>query len=135
MPTPLLPISIKWIVFEGDKVWMRRNERQERELPGGRLEEGEQPEETVIRELEEELGFEVKVVSCISAYVYAVPLPDGNTRDVFVVNYLCEKVSVVSDFEHIGEMGPAKFELIDVAKVDSEEMPEFYREAIKKAYK
>lgn len=57
----LVPISIKGIVFENGKVWLRKNERDEWELPGGKLEDGEQPKETIIRELKEELGFEVKV--------------------------------------------------------------------------
>lgn len=32
-----LPISVKGIVFQDGKVWLRRNERSEWELPGGKL--------------------------------------------------------------------------------------------------
>lgn len=39
-------ISVKGIVFDDEKVWLRKNERQEWELPGGKLDKGEQPEET-----------------------------------------------------------------------------------------
>lgn len=46
-----VPVSIKGIVFEGDKVWLRKNEW---ELPGGKMDEGEQPHETAIREMREE---------------------------------------------------------------------------------
>lgn len=67
MHTPyLVPISVKGIVFEGDKVWLRQNERNEWELPGGKMDEGEQPEQTVIREMQEELGLDTEVVDIIN---------------------------------------------------------------------
>jgi hypothetical protein len=52
----LVPISVKGIVFEDGKVWLRHNERNEWELPGGKLDEGEQPEETVVREMIKKAG-------------------------------------------------------------------------------
>ena len=67
-----LPISIKGIVFENGKVWLRKNERKEWELPGGKLDKGEQPEQTVVRELKEELGFETQVVDIIQAHLYKI---------------------------------------------------------------
>ena len=42
-----VPISCKGIVFENGRVWIRQNERGEWELPGGKLDPGEQPEDTV----------------------------------------------------------------------------------------
>ncbi len=37
-----VPISVKGIIFENNSVWLRKNEREEWELPGGKLDEGEQ---------------------------------------------------------------------------------------------
>ena len=52
-----ITLSVKGIVFENEKVWLRRNERDEWEIPGGKLERGEQPEATVVREIREDSGW------------------------------------------------------------------------------
>jgi ADP-ribose pyrophosphatase YjhB (NUDIX family) len=41
------PISIKGVVLRDERVLLLKNERQEWELPGGRIEIGETPEECV----------------------------------------------------------------------------------------
>jgi 8-oxo-dGTP pyrophosphatase MutT (NUDIX family) len=53
---PVFPVSVKGVVFVGDRVALLKNERQEWELPGGRQEAGEAPAACVVREIREELG-------------------------------------------------------------------------------
>jgi 8-oxo-dGTP pyrophosphatase MutT (NUDIX family) len=73
MYTPyVVPISVKGIVMEEEKIWLRFNERQEWELPGGKMDAGEQPNETVVRELREELGLEVEPTRLVDAYLYTI---------------------------------------------------------------
>ena len=67
-----VPISVKGIVFEDGKVWLRKNEREEWELPGGKLDQDEQPTETVVREMKEELGFEVTISDLVHAHLYQI---------------------------------------------------------------
>src|SRR4051812_45377878 len=78
-----LPISAKGILLRGDRVLLVKNPRQEFELPGGKLEVGEDPEQCVIREFHEEVGLVVSSPLVVDCWVYAIS-PD---RHVLVVSY------------------------------------------------
>lgn len=132
MNTPyLLPISVKGIVIEDGKVWLRKNERNEWELPGGKLDEGEQPpERTLRREMEEELGFQVLVKDIIQAQVYIIQKSVDEKRGVLVVSYACEIESKNGEFELEGEAGKAEFKAFSLVEVPMLPMPNFYKDAI-----
>lgn len=131
--TYTVPVSIKGIVFEHEKIWLRFNERKEWELPGGKLDQGEQPEETVVREMQEELGIHVRPIRCIDAHLYTIPVSSDESRGVLVVSYLCEFLERVGELELIGEAGRAKFQAFGLDEVEGLSMPEFYKRAIKQA--
>lgn len=81
-----LPISIKVVVDLHGALPLLKNERDEWELPGGKLELGEGPESTALREVEEELGLTADCLlrlEIISSWVYQI-FPN---RHVFVVCY------------------------------------------------
>jgi 8-oxo-dGTP pyrophosphatase MutT (NUDIX family) len=59
------PVSIKGVLVEAGRVVLLENERDEWELPGGRLEPGEAPETCLVREFAEELGAVVEVARII----------------------------------------------------------------------
>lgn len=128
-----VPISVKGIIFDDGKVWLRKNERQEWELPGGKLDEGEQPEETAVREMQEELGFEVEVITPVLAYLYTIKKSSDESRGVLVVSYLCKIIKKSGEFEIEGEAGKAEFKNFSTEEIDNLNMPQFYKEAIKKA--
>jgi 8-oxo-dGTP pyrophosphatase MutT (NUDIX family) len=129
----LVPISCKGIVFEHGKVWLRSNERGEWELPGGKLDPGEQPEATVAREMLEELGVEVEVGPVISNYLYTVRASVDETRGVLVAIFHCKLLKRTGEVEHEGEAGPAEFKQFAVADLDDLPMPVFYKKAIRQA--
>jgi len=128
-----LPISVKGIVLENGRVWLRKNPRGEWELPGGRVEDGEQPEQTVVREIREELGFKTSVAEIVHAGVLEIPVGGAELKKVFIVSYLCNLEEKVGDFEFIGEDGAAEFDSFLPAEIAALKMPEIYKVAVERS--
>ena len=66
-----LPVSIKAALMEGGRVCLLLNERDQWELPGGRLESGESPRECLVREVREELGVAIAPGRILDAWVFS----------------------------------------------------------------
>ena len=118
-----LPISVKAVVSWSGKLPLLKNERDEWELPGGKLEVGELPQICLTREIEEELGWKVEVSEPFYAWVYAI-MPH---RHVFVLTFLAT---------YLGEDAPVysnehkELVLVDPVQVPELNMPEPYKESI-----
>ncbi len=82
---PTHPVSVKGVVVHDGQVLLLLNERDEWELPGGRLEHGETPQQCLRREVLEEVGWPVDVGPLLDTWVYEV-LPG---RRVLIVTYAC----------------------------------------------
>jgi 8-oxo-dGTP pyrophosphatase MutT (NUDIX family) len=117
------PVSVKGVVVREGLVMLLKNEREEWELPGGRIEIGETPAECVAREIAEETRWLVSVGPILDAWMYHV-LPG---RHVFVVTYGCylnEGADPVLSPEH-HEIG-----LFAEHEVPALVMPEDYKRSI-----
>jgi 8-oxo-dGTP pyrophosphatase MutT (NUDIX family) len=79
------PISIKGVLLVDDRVLLVKNPRSEWELPGGRIEDGEDHSTTLSREFAEELAVDIAVADQIDSYLFEV-IPG---RHVFIVTYGC----------------------------------------------
>lgn len=124
-------ISCKVIVIKDGSIWLRKNERNDWELPGGRLEENEQPEETARREIQEELGLAVGELRLIDAYVWRKDF--GSTTDVELLTFTAEALRGVGKQELLGEVGAAEFKQFSVQDALAlENLPELYKRALRK---
>ncbi|TAK98492.1 MAG: NUDIX domain-containing protein [Rhodospirillaceae bacterium] len=66
------PVSIKGVVVNSGRLALLKNERNEWELPGGKLEPGETPAQCLTREISEEIGIPTHVRDILDAWVYEV---------------------------------------------------------------
>jgi 8-oxo-dGTP pyrophosphatase MutT (NUDIX family) len=85
------PVSVKGVLVRDGRVLLLRNERQEWELPGGKLELGEEPAACVAREITEETGLPVRTGPILDAWQYHI----GAGQDVLIVTYGCHAESAV----------------------------------------
>jgi 8-oxo-dGTP pyrophosphatase MutT (NUDIX family) len=117
-------VSVKGVCLVAGEVVLLKNERDEWELPGGRLETGEDPVPCLKRELEEELGIGVEVGDLLDCWRYPV-LP---TRQVLIVTFgivpMAERELRIShEHKGLGRFAPAE--------IGGLNMPEGYRRSIR----
>lgn len=109
------PVSVKGVIMRADRVVLLKNERDQWELPGGKLELGETPQRCLTREIAEELQLCVDASRLLDAWVYCIA-PEIR---VLIVTYGCtetaERAAVLSD-EHkqLGWFPPAAVETLNM---------------------
>jgi 8-oxo-dGTP pyrophosphatase MutT (NUDIX family) len=121
---PVWPVSVKGVLFVGTEVVLLKNERDEWELPGGRLEAGEEPDLCLAREISEELGIAVEIEDLLDCWRYPVR-PD---KEVLIVTYGVKPLAQAElrlSFEH---KALGRFAVADIADL---RMPEGYRRSIR----
>jgi len=121
-----IPISIKGVLIAEGHVALAKNDRQEWELPGGRLEPGETPETCLVREIREELGIEAKIGSVVDVAPFEV-VPG---RTVILATYVCA-VESREPLEASHEHGAVAW--VPLTQIGGLTLPEVYRVAIARA--
>lgn len=83
-------VSVKGVLEFGGRILLRRNQRGEYELPGGRLEAADpSPERRLAVEFREESGIRVRVLAQREPWLYEV-----GERSILIVPYACEAVHI-----------------------------------------
>lgn len=116
-------VSVKGVVLLAGRAALLMNERDDWELPGGRLEPGEEPETCVVREIAEELGLVARDPVLLDVWLYRIP----GKGDVLIVTYgvtVDEAPARISD-EH------RALGLFTAAEMAALPMPEGYRRSIR----
>jgi len=109
------PVSVKGVAIQDGKVLFLENERNEWELPGGKLELGEDPAECVVREIGEETGWQVTAGPLLDCWQYHI----REGIDVVIVTYGCRVLSAappVVSHEHkrAALFGPSEVPLLAI---------------------
>jgi 8-oxo-dGTP pyrophosphatase MutT (NUDIX family) len=121
---PLWPVSVKGVLFVGGNIVLLKNERDEWELPGGRLEPGEEPGPCLAREISEELGIDVKIADLLDCWRY----PVRPTREVLIVTFGVQPLPLAELRLSDEHKALGRFALTDIA---GRAMPEGYRRSIR----
>ncbi|CAM3421139.1 NUDIX domain-containing protein [Isoptericola cucumis] len=117
-------VSVKGVLIVRGAVLLCLNDRGEWELPGGQLEDGERPRETVVRELAEETALHVRAGRLLLADTFEV-VPG---RTVLIVAYECASdgdLAVTVSEEH------QALRWTPLDELDAIALPEIYRRAVR----
>ncbi|MBL1268962.1 MAG: NUDIX hydrolase [Halomonas sp.] len=123
----MFPVSIKGVlVLPSDEVVLALNDRDEWELPGGRIEIGESSTECLIREFKEELAIDVEANGLIDTYLFEV-IP---SKHVFIVTYSC---CLIGRFNPVVSQEHRKIETFPIDELP-DNLPIGYAKAIQKSF-
>lgn len=93
------PVSIKGIIKNRNRFLLLKNDRQEWELPGGKLELNESIEKCLVREINEEIGLNTTVDRFVNAWIYHI----YKNVNVLILTFYCKlkshQISTISS-EH-----------------------------------
>lgn len=120
------PVAIKGVVTIDGRVCLLFNERDEWELPGGKLEAGEDPQACFVREIAEELGVATSPSRILDSWLYRI----RPGLEVVIVTYACAALTDVaprlgSEHKKLGLFAPAEIAALN--------MPEGYKASIRRA--
>ena len=88
-------ITVKALIAKSNKVLFVKDHKGKWELPGGRIEFGENPEETLRREIKEELGFgDLKIGKVVHIWSFVSQVEDSEHQFIVIV-YECSSESPV----------------------------------------
>ena len=95
----MFPVSVKSILIDDQRVLLIKNERDEWDLPGGKIEKNDNVIETLIKEVKEELNITIDNYNILQAQKYLF-----RKQEIIVVTYFSEITNedpIILSFENI----------------------------------
>ncbi|WP_214107367.1 NUDIX hydrolase [Acrocarpospora catenulata] len=117
------PVSVKGVIVRAGQVLLLRNERDEWELPGGKLELGEDPPACLSREISEETGWEAQIGPILDSWQYHI----HEDADVLIVTY---GATVDTDQPPVLSHEHKQIALFSEHEVENLRMPQGYKRSI-----
>lgn len=96
-------IPVKALIRKDDKILLALEPDGQWALPGGRINEGEQPREALKREIFEELGVEIKIGGIVDATIFQSKDGTNHCVVVFDATLVDESSSITPDGGEIKE--------------------------------
>lgn len=116
-------VSIKGVLEYNRKLLLRKNERMEYELLGGRLEKGDSSAENrLIAEFEEESGVKVEIIKHLEPWLYEIGL-----KNIIIVPFSCNALFIPN--EMVDEDG-GTLHWLDQEDISVAFMPQGYKDTI-----
>ena len=131
MTEQIQKISTKAIFYQDGKILFVRDYKGKWELPGGRIEFGETPENALKRECEEELGLkDIKIGDIIDAWSFE--LKSENTEKQFILlTYECFTDNLEIKLNHLNNE-QSEYSWFSLDDIQNLEMRDGYKKSIKK---
>lgn len=120
-------VSVKGVVVRGGRVLLVHNERDEWELPGGRLELEETPPQCVAREITEETGWRVSTGPILDSWLYYI---DAAEKHVLILTYGCLLESGQDDVDPVVSLEHSRIGLFTREQVPGLNLPQGYKDSI-----
>jgi len=95
----MFPVSVKSILIDDQRILLIKNERDEWDLPGGKIEKNDNVIETLIKEVKEELNIIIDNYNILQAEKYLF-----RKQEIIVVTYFSEITNedpIILSFENI----------------------------------
>jgi 8-oxo-dGTP pyrophosphatase MutT (NUDIX family) len=90
----LVPAASAVVINQSGQILLhKRSDNHLWSLPGGTMELGESIEQTILREVYEETGFQVKILRCVGIYSdphHRIAFSDGEVRQQFSICFACQ---------------------------------------------
>ena len=116
------PVSIKAIIIDNNKILCLKNERNEWDFPGGKINFDEDVEEGLIREVKEETNLDIKNLKILKPFNLKF-----NDVPVFIVVYSCEiscNSSIFVYYEH------SEYNFFSKSEIKSLNMPQSFKDLV-----
>jgi 8-oxo-dGTP pyrophosphatase MutT (NUDIX family) len=122
-------VTAKALLFYDNRILLIRKPEGVWDLPGGRLDAGEHPEQALKREIKEELGISAEVQGIVDC---SMRVRGEGQLDIFVVSYRCKTKADFKDIRLSHEHTDAR--LFAPAAVPGLAMHDTYKTAVRRGF-